>query len=743
MPVTNIKSKWDSGSLIFYNGATGAAVLTIATTGLTISNVDSMSASGTNSSSYTVDNDATTGKVTISAIAGAANKTLTLRNTALTDDRVITFPDATGTVALTTSLNLTAGADGTAGTCTIYPATASNGYFRLAAANSVGNFNLIVQNKAHLQSTTLAIPDCGAAAGQIPVINSDHSVIITAAADRTVTLGGNLSTAGAVTFSGAFAAQIAVPDASTWTLPAGGGTLAVSTGVETGTTSSSFTVDSDSAAAKIALNTNSATGDFTMSLVPANLTADRIVSFSDAPGTVMLLDNGGSQTAGGDFVITGTVDFRGALSASTGNPNVDLSASSGTFKTTTGTNTIYGNVASSGNITFSFAGSSGTFATSTGTNTLNGNTVVAGSKTFTTGTGAITMKGATTFDAGLDITFAGAGDGTFDLSTQTGIFKTSTGAVTIGGDTTISGAKTFATGTGAVGLNGDVTIANVKNLTNAAGGATTGYLQWLGKTSGGIKILPPDVGTSTITISMEAQTQGTSFKIPDLNVATAQFACVNSDHTVNITAAADAALTLPASCVFGGSFVSAGALDLGDHAITLNTGGATTLTLPATGTLATLAGSETLTGKVIDGDDNTIQDLGPAVPKAGTVGVRGGAVPIAGIPISIAFNMDNTAGSSTWTNATGKTFRITSFLVVKTDSIGGASDTVQLFNAGNAITSAISLTVADQVVAGPVHGVTTVNDAYNSIANAGTLVCTTVLGTDHCECEVTVTGLLT
>lgn len=41
----------------------------------------------------------------------------------------------------------------------------------------------------------------------------------------------------------------------------------------------------------------------------------------------------------------------------------------------------------------------------------------------------------------------------------------------------------------------------------------------------------------------------------------------------------------------------------------------TNLTFPATGTLATLSGSETLTNKTLDGDNNTVQDLGIGVLK--------------------------------------------------------------------------------------------------------------------------------
>ena len=50
-------------------------------------------------------------------------------------------------------------------------------------------------------------------------------------------------------------------------------------------------------AAGIALNHNSATGDYTLSLVPANLTAARTVSFPDTTGTVALLGTANVFTA--------------------------------------------------------------------------------------------------------------------------------------------------------------------------------------------------------------------------------------------------------------------------------------------------------------------------------------------------------------------------------------------------------------------------------------------------------------
>jgi len=61
---------------------------------------------GTTNESFTIDNDATTGKIKVQPTAGAADKTMTLTNTALTDNRTINFKDADGTVAFTSDLLL-------------------------------------------------------------------------------------------------------------------------------------------------------------------------------------------------------------------------------------------------------------------------------------------------------------------------------------------------------------------------------------------------------------------------------------------------------------------------------------------------------------------------------------------------------------------------------------------------------------------------------------------------------------
>jgi hypothetical protein len=59
---------------------------------------------GTICTSFLVGSGSTTGKIAITAVAGSLDKTLTLTNAALTDNRTITFPDGSGTPAMTTAL---------------------------------------------------------------------------------------------------------------------------------------------------------------------------------------------------------------------------------------------------------------------------------------------------------------------------------------------------------------------------------------------------------------------------------------------------------------------------------------------------------------------------------------------------------------------------------------------------------------------------------------------------------------
>lgn len=144
-----------------------------------------------------------------------------------------------------------------------------------------------------------------------------------------------------------------------------------------------------------------------------------------------------------------TVDAGSHLTAAAGVTNIDYALSTGTTKTTTGANTIGGDitVAKGKHLTLGVDGgqgagkfewlSTGIFTTSSGANTLSGDTTIAGTKTFTTGTGAVTLKGDVGIDADKDLIMGTAGSGTGEI-------KTGTGAIALNGSPTVATGKTLA-----------------------------------------------------------------------------------------------------------------------------------------------------------------------------------------------------------------------------------------------------------------------------------------------------------
>jgi len=245
--------------------------------------------------------------------------------------------------------------------------------------------------------------------------------------------------------------------------------------------------------------------------------------------------------------------------------NFDASGSTGTFTTSSGTNTLSGNTVISG---------SKTFTTGTGAVSLNGDTAVANSKTFTVGSagngGATTLYGATTVgasgnevatniygnfaQAGATVTFS-TGQGAVSLNgdvgvatgknlhmadTGTGTFRTGTGNVRLNGNTEVTNANTFTTGTGAVSIQGDTTVSDSKTVTVGASAGAGGAITLNGATTVAVSS-----GTALTVAGDFSQTGATTF-----STGTGQIS-LNGD--VGIAAGKDLAMANGAGTVTTGT----------------------------------------------------------------------------------------------------------------------------------------------------------------------------------------------
>jgi hypothetical protein len=129
---------------------------------------------------------AANGSFKLTATNNASNFASTLTNAAVGQATVYTLADpgqSTANIILsagnqtiagnktltgTTQANtLNVGASGTAGTLTIYPATAANGTLVISGTNNASNFASILTNSAVGQATTYTLPDPGAATANI------------------------------------------------------------------------------------------------------------------------------------------------------------------------------------------------------------------------------------------------------------------------------------------------------------------------------------------------------------------------------------------------------------------------------------------------------------------------------------------------------------------------------------------------------------------------------------------------
>jgi len=224
-----------------------------------------------------------------------------------------------------------------------------------------------------------------------------------------------------------------------------------------------------------------------------------------------------------DLTVNGTFSFPTTASSLTVSGATALNGTIALGNATADTITQTGHLTTGGNCNCDWSGSSGTFKTSTGTNTIGGDVSVA---------------------AGKDIAFA-AGAGEFDMSSATGTFKTPTGAHTINGSATFAANKTLTMsatggaincnayqaqdGTTAITLSGaDVTCANDLDVTGTltAGTITLASIT----TTGDIEVQGSDINAVAGTLNLSKSGSTTTVK-GDFNVDEA----ATFDSTVGVT----------------------------------------------------------------------------------------------------------------------------------------------------------------------------------------------------------------
>lgn len=557
---------------------------------------------GTTALYFTVANGAATPELNITTVGSAGNYTMTLQVPTLSAAATITLPASTGTLA------------------------------------TIGGTET-------LTAKTLTTPTL-----TTPVISTGLSASGSASNDFSTSTGAFLTSTGAVTI-GATGTNCTVNSGS---LILNNGTTPILT-VQSGKTNSGYIEVKGKTSGMLKILAADATAQ-TVTFGPAAQTSGAgsatIPDLAGGAHTISMIGLAETVT-GSKTYTTGTVDFRGAVTA-TGANNLDFSGSSGTFLTptgavtlgtgtvtVTGTSLIIGNsttpvlTVQSGKTNTGYIEMKGktsgmlkitandataqtitltTAAQTSGAATITIPDLAGVNQTLSFLAKAETLSGAKTFSGG--VLASGANDN--DFSGGTGQFKTSTGNNVLGGDVTISGSKTFSTGTGAVKLLGAVTIAADIDTETAVGmvlGASTCTSLAVGAT---------DI-TTTLKGAVKGDVGAAEGYVVFTTIHDVSAAEIDAGHTVvTVPAGRQFQLVSCKAIAYGGAVTVTTTVDLLDAATKLvafaqaNLTQSTVLTDGGTGA-AVLADGASYTARTA-GNDITVGKTGGAVTTA--TGVR-------------------------------------------------------------------------------------------------------------------------
>lgn len=260
-------------------------------------------------------------------------------------------------------------------------------------------------------------------------------------------------------------------------------------------------------------------------------------------------------------------------------------------------------------------------------------------------------------------------------------------AIAGGGDVTGPGSSTdnaiarFDLTTGKIIQNSVVTVADTTGTTTTSGGGNlgTGAAPWGSAflASGGVINFGNSNYTLThssgvLTASGNLQLPNIGLRILDTNASHYLSIIPNSNITADrnlllTTGDASRNLTMGGDITTAANFITSGA-----NSLTLTTTNSTNVTLPTTGTLATLAGSEALTNKTYNGNTWTA-GTGTLTIAASKTLTYNNSITIAGTD-STTMTFPSSNGTISTLNLTGQT--ITGGVIVTSQSISTGSYTV-------------------------------------------------------------------